>query len=108
MKKKQKRKKEPFCKNCLLYDFHKKHCKVVVLYEGEKINPPTSPNDYCIFEQPYQSTNDKGEKEIWKPEVEQIKWWCENPNTGEKSDRGIVKMEYPENLFMEIPDEEID
>ena len=103
MKKKNKSKKKavrPLCKNCLLYDFHQRHCKVVVMYEGQKINPPTEPTDYCIFEATYQSIDGKGQAEIWKPEVKQIKTWVEDPQTGKPSTNGVVKIGYPEELEM--------
>lgn len=100
-KKKAKKKPAPFCKNCLLYNFQKRHCNVVVLFEGKKMHPPTEPDDYCIFEQTYQSIDGEGQAEIWKPEVSQLKMWCENPETGEKSDRGIVKIEYEKDSFEE-------
>jgi hypothetical protein len=99
MKKRNKSKKpQPYCKNCLLYDFHKRHCRVVVLYEGQKINPPTEPNDKCLFEDTYQSINEEGRTEVWKPEVQQVKWWCEDKE-GNKAAKGQVKIEYPKGFF---------
>jgi len=89
----------PFCKNCLLYDFTKQHCKVVVLYKGEKINPPTSPEDHCLFDTEFKSIDEKGQMDVWKPEIQEVKWWVEDPITGKKCEKGIVKIEYPENFF---------
>ena len=32
--------------------------------------------------------------------VEQVRWWVENPETGERTDGdGTVKIEYPEGFF---------
>lgn len=94
--------KEPFCKNCLLYDFNKRHCKVVILYEGERINPPTEPEDRCLFEQEYDVINEEnGKTEKWKPEVQQVRWWVEDKLTGQPSAEGVVKIEYPEGFLPE-------
>lgn len=99
MSKKHNTKKEAVCKNCLLYNFQKQHCSVVVLYEGQRMNPPTTPEDQCLFETEFKSINNNGVEETWKPEIQEVKWWVENPQTGEKSDKGIVKIEYPVGFF---------
>ena len=100
IKKKIKSKAQPFCKNCLLYNFKERHCGVVVLYEGQKMNPPTEPEDRCIFEQEYREIDPKtGTSEIWKPQVQEIRMWVEPPNNS--TNKGAVKIEYPSNLFGE-------
>lgn len=87
------------CKNCKLYNSKQRYCTVIVLHEGEKINPPTDPNTPCIFEEEYPYIDENGEQKFWKPEINEIKMWCEDPITGEKSNKGIVKIEYPEEFF---------
>jgi len=94
----KKKKIRPICKNCLLYNTQKQHCNVVVLYEGQKINPPTSPNDHCLFDETYQSIDAKGKAELWKPQINEVKLWCEDAN-GNKAAKGTVKIEYPEGFF---------
>ena len=80
---------EPICKNCRLFDPINNECKVVILWEGEKYNLPVSPNDRCHMDE-------------LGIEVKQVRWWVEDPKTGEKTDgNGIVKMEYPEGFFGE-------
>ena len=91
--------KKAICKNCSLYNFQKQHCNVLVLFEGERINPPTSPEDACLFTEEYTSINDKNEVEKWTPEVQEVNIWCEDPATGKRSDKGVVKIEYPEGFF---------
>lgn len=79
---------EPLCKNCLLYNREKGICKVAILIAGEQIHMPVFPNDRCHMD------------ELGIP-VEQVRWWAEDPKTGEKSEsgKGIIKMEYPVNFF---------
>lgn len=32
--------------------------------------------------------------------VQQVRWWVEDPKTGEKTDKdGVVKIEYPDGFF---------
>ncbi len=83
------------CKNCKLYDMQNKYCTVVVLHEGQRINPPTDPEDYCIFEAAGVAEN-----------IQEVKWWVENPVTGEKATDGIVKIEYPLGFFGKEEEEE--
>lgn len=89
---------ERICKNCKLFDPSKGSCSVVILHEGEKIKLPVDPEDPCFFEEEYfdpitQSTNN------FSDEIQEIKFWVEGPD-GQKTDKnGIVKIEYPENLF---------
>jgi hypothetical protein len=101
---KKNKKVEKKCRNCLLYNNQKQHCSVLVLYNGEKINPPTSPEDDCIFEEEYKTINEKGVEEVWKPQVEEVKMWVENEK-GERSDKGIVKIQYPISFFGAETDE---
>lgn len=95
---KKNKKVEKKCRNCLLYNIQKQHCSVLVLYNGEKINPPTSPDDDCLFEEEYKTINEKGIEETWKPQVEEVKMWVENEK-GERTDKGIVKIQYPSGFF---------
>ena len=43
----KKKKVEPICGNCLLYDGDKKQCKVAVLVEGKEYHLPVFPKDRC-------------------------------------------------------------
>ncbi len=80
-------KKEPKCGNCLLFNKENETCMVSILINGEKTHMPVSPEDNCHME------------EIGIP-VSQVRWWVEDPKTGEKTEKnGIVKIEYPENFF---------
>jgi len=82
--------KNPICKNCRLFDPANSECSVLILYEGEKQKIPVEPDDVCFFLQ----------KEDLTPLIQEVKWWVEDPKTGEKVDKdGIVKIEYPEGFF---------
>lgn len=95
----RKKKKEPYCKNCLLYNGVDGLCSVVVLYNGERMNLPVSAEDKCFFEEEFIAIDgDKVDK--FKPEVQQVKWWCED-DSGKKSKKGKVKIEYPTGFFGE-------
>ena len=95
-----KRKKlEAICKNCALYDWERRQCKVTILHEGKKLHPPTDPSDKCIFDDQYVCVTEKGKREFWQPEIDVVKWWVENPETGDRANNGIVKIEYPEGFF---------
>lgn len=98
---KKNKKVEKKCKNCLLYNLKQQYCSVLVLFNGEKINPPTSPDDDCLFEEEYKTINEQGIEETWKPEVEEVKMWVENEK-GERTDQGKVKIEFPSNFFGNI------
>jgi len=87
------------CANCQLYDMENRYCKVVILFEGKRIHPPTEPESYCLFEDEYEAIDEKGNIDKWKPEIQEVKWWVEDPNSGEKSDSGVVKIEYPIGFF---------
>jgi hypothetical protein len=78
---------EPKCKNCLLYKKEKKECGVSVIIEGRIMHLPVSPEDNCHMDE-------------LGIEVNQVRWWVENKNTGEQIEKdGIVKIEYPEGFF---------
>lgn len=79
--------KEPKCGKCLLFNKIDQTCGVSVLVEGKKYNMPVSPEDNCHMD------------ELGIP-VNQVRWWVEDPKTGDKTDKnGIVKIEYPEGFF---------
>jgi len=97
---KKKRKKgkrvplEPICKNCRLYDPRTETCKVTILHDGRRYNMPVSPNDRCHMDE-------------LGIEVKEVRFWVEDPVTGEKTGgNGVVKMQYPEGFFAEPPDDE--
>lgn len=80
-------KKEPICGNCLLFDRVNQNCKVAILINGNKYHMPVDPSDHCHMD------------ELGIP-VNQVRWWVEDPKTGEQTEKnGIVKIEYPENFF---------
>jgi hypothetical protein len=80
-------KKEPKCGNCLLFDHSGNFCKVAILINGNKFHMPVNAEDNCHMD------------ELGIP-VNQVRWWVEDPKTGEKTDKnGVVKIEYPENFF---------
>ncbi len=91
--------KEPICKNCQLYNWQERHCQVFVLYEGEKMHPPTEPEDKCIFTTEIKCYDENGKLDVWTPTIEEVKLWAENPVTGEKSNKGVVKIQYPVGFF---------
>lgn len=78
---------EPKCKNCLLFDRRKSICKVAILADGKQYHMPVFPEDNCHMD------------ELGIP-VEQVRWFVEDPVTGEPTDGpGVVKIEYPEDFF---------
>lgn len=78
---------EPTCGNCLLYRRDKGDCGVAVLIEGKTFHMPVEPKDHCHMEE-------------LGVEIQQVRWWVENKETGEKTDKeGLVKVEYPEGFF---------
>lgn len=89
----KKKKQDEVCGNCRLYNADKKTCRIAVLHAGEQIHIPVSPEDLCFFEENYF---DPGEK--ISDHVKQIRWWVENPDTGEQDNEGIVKIELPEDF----------
>ncbi len=84
---KKKKKIEPKCKNCLLYNREEGICKVAILVNGEQIHLPVFPEDDCHMDQ------------LGIP-VEQVRWWVEDPKTRKPTQGdGVVKIEYPEGFF---------
>jgi hypothetical protein len=78
---------EKRCGNCLLYRKEKEDCGVAVVVEGDVMHLPVSPKDKCHMEE-------------LGIEINQVRWWVEDKDTGEKTDRdGVVKIEYPEGFF---------
>lgn len=75
------------CGNCRLYNNEKKHCSVAVLINGKQYHMPVSPEDNCHMEE-------------LGIEINQVRWWVEDPKTGEPTDGdGVVKIEYPAGFF---------
>ena len=96
----KKKSPKPICKNCLAYDKYKQECKVVILHAGERFNMPMEPEDTCIFLEETDILNpETGKVEKFTPDVQQVTFWCVDPVTGERSDKGVIKMEYPEDFF---------
>lgn len=95
-----KKKIEPKCKNCRLFNPEAKRCMVVILHEGEEYNLPVDEEDDCFFENEFIAINDEGEKDNFKAEVQQARFWVEDPETGEPTKgNGLVKIEYPKGFF---------
>jgi hypothetical protein len=83
---KKKKKIKHICGNCRLYDHVNEQCQVSCMINGEAYHIP-------VF------TNDKCHMEVLGIEVQEIRWWSEDPKTGNKTEgEGIVKMQYPTNL----------
>lgn len=84
---------EKICKNCKLFNPQNNTCRIIVLHEGKKLHIPVDPNDPCFF---HDELNTK-EEETFIPidDVKQMRFWVENPLTGEQDTQGIVKIEYP-------------
>ena len=81
------RKPKPKCGNCLLYRREKGDCGVSVIVDGSVMHLPVSPKDDCHMEE-------------LGIEVNQVRWWVEEKETGKQTDKeGIVKIEYPEGFF---------
>ena len=84
---------EKTCGNCKLFNKNNETCAVSILLNGKKYNMPVNPDDNCHMEE-------------LGIEIKQVRWWVEDPNTGEKTNKnGIVKMEYPEDFFGKIINE---
>ena len=81
-----KKKIEPICKNCLLYNSEKKECKVAILASGKEYHMPVELNDRCHMDE-------------LGIEVQQVRWWTEDKNGKPVHGNGVVKIEYPENFF---------
>lgn len=82
----KKKKVEPICGNCLLYNQPKGECKVAVLVEGKEYHLPVFPKDRCHFD------------ELGIP-VNQVRWWVEDDEGKPTAGSGTVKIEYPEGFF---------
>ena len=81
------------CGNCRLYESSEQRCKITVLHDGERYNMPVSPEDKCHMEE-------------LGIEIQQVRWWTEDAETGEKTNNnGVVKMEYPKGFFGEEKNE---
>jgi len=100
--------KEPYCKNCRLFDPINHECQVLVLHEGEKYKLPVYPNDKCFFENTFIAKkpvfNKKGEcvgekEELFKPEVNEVKFWVEDEMGNKTRGDGVVKIQYPKGFF---------
>jgi len=101
---KKKKHVQPICGNCRLFNAETKRCSVVVLVEGQKVNIPVDPEDKCFFETEFVAKDG----DAFKVEVNEIKMWTEDPKTGKKSDKGVVKIEYPEELdIKKLEDDDI-
>jgi hypothetical protein len=81
-----KKKIEPICKNCKLFDAKKGMCKVTVLYGGEKFNMPVFPEDKCHMD-------------ALGVEVQEVRWWVEDESGNKTAGDGKVKIEYPVGFF---------
>jgi hypothetical protein len=104
-KKKKHKKIEPKCKNCRLFDSSCNLCKVVILHEGEKTHLPVESEDNCFFESKFMAVNPTdGKHEVFRPEVQQIKFWVEDVNGQKTNQNGTVKIEYPKELSGEPDD----
>jgi len=79
---------EPKCKNCLLFDRKRGQCKVAILINGNEYHMPVFPEDNCHMDA------------LGIP-VQQVRWWVEDPTTGQPADKGVVKIEYPKGFFGE-------
>ena len=82
-------KKKEVCGTCALFNREKKNCRVAILHEGEEYHIPVDEDDKCFFQ----------DKHLPETEIKQVRFWVEDPKSGEKSEEGIVKMEYPEGFF---------
>ena len=80
-----KKKLKHVCGNCRLYDNKNEQCNVSCMIDGEVYHLPVFKEDKCHMEE-------------MGIEVQEIKWWSEDPETGDKSSTGIVKMQYPVDL----------
>lgn len=93
----KKKKIEPICGNCKLFDSRNRRCQVVVLHEGERLHVPVDAADPCFFEQQYFDPV-TGKVEDFN-DIQEVKFWVEDKN-GKKTDKdGTVKIEFPEGFF---------
>ena len=82
----KKKKIEQICGNCLLYNSKKQECKVAILIEGNEYHMPVLHNDKCHMDE-------------LGIEVQQVRWWVEDPMGNPVDGKGTVKIEYPEGFF---------
>lgn len=68
-----------------MYNPEKGQCQVVFLVHGESVHLPVFPDDKCHI----------AELDM---EVEQIRYFVEDPVTGQPATKGVVKVEYPASL----------
>jgi hypothetical protein len=95
-----KKKKEQVCGTCRLYNNEKGTCRVAVLYAGEQIHIPVDPVDKCFYENQYLPADKPGKTgEKVLDHIKQVRFWVENPNTGEQAKEGVVKVELPKEDF---------
>jgi hypothetical protein len=63
---------------------------------------PVGPKDLCFYKNKFVSIAQNGVEEVFQPEIDQVRWWVEDPITGEQTDKnGVVKVQYPNNFFPE-------
>lgn len=99
LKKKKKKPLERICKNCLLFNKAKSECRVVIIYEGEKVHLPVEPQDACFFEDKFQGNED------FAGDIKEIKMWVEDPETGKPvAGNGVVKIETPIDTTLHQPE----
>lgn len=82
----KKKKEEPICGNCLLYNHEKGECKIAVLVEGKEYHMPVFPKDRCHMEE-------------LGIEIKHVRWWVEDEDGKPTEGDGTVKIEYPEGFF---------
>lgn len=88
------------CKNCKLFNPQKSLCSVVILHDGDRYHLPVEPQDRCFFEKEFVAINEEGDIESFKTEIQEVQFWVEDPETGEKTNKdGLVKIRYPEGFF---------
>lgn len=99
---------EKICGNCRLFNPKDRRCMVIIMHDGQKINIPVDAPDPCFFENKFESIKETvknneivKEKESFTPaeEIKEVKIWTEDPKTGQRSDKGIVKIEYDKDFF---------
>ena len=98
----------PICKNCRLFSEAEGECQVIILHEGKKWNLPVSANDKCFYENTFVSKepcfNKEGDvtghkTELFKPEVQEVRWWVEDDKGNKTNGDGRVKIQYPQGFF---------
>jgi len=93
---------EEICGNCKLYNHEKRNCGIAVLYSGQEVHIPVDPLDECFYQNQFVPVSDDKhnlEEEPLTEHVEQVRWWMEDPETGQPSKKGNVKIEYPDGFF---------